>query len=232
MKDANQISFDQFFVHRKMAARKRGKPGRKPAPRARVLHRRRGALPKGHPVHVTVRVRGDVPSLRNRRLVAELQASLAKACERGTFRVAHYAIMPDHVHLIVEADDACALASGMKSIGARLARAVNRVFSRRGPVLDGRFHSVLLGTPRQVWNALRYVLLNGRKHSKQAGGDPGKSSAPDIASSGRWFAGWKESFAIGANATREVARAKTWLLSVGWRKHGLISLSEIPGPAG
>jgi hypothetical protein len=55
----------------------------------------------------------------------------------------------------------------MKSIAARLARAVNRVFRRSGPVLIGRYHLRALRTSREVRNALAYVLLNVRKHWRQ-----------------------------------------------------------------
>jgi hypothetical protein len=91
-------------------------------------------------------------------------ASLARASERGEFRVAHYSLQSDHAHLIVEARSKRALANGMNSIGARLARAVNRVTGRRGPVLEGRYHGRVLGTPREVRRALAYVLLNARRH--------------------------------------------------------------------
>ena len=97
------------------------------------------------------------------KLVNELERSWAKACDRGTFRLAHYSIQANHVHLIVEAKDADALGRGMNALGARLARAVNRVFSRRGPVLKDRYHHVVLKTPTQVRNALRYVLLNAKR---------------------------------------------------------------------
>jgi hypothetical protein len=33
-----------------------------------------------------------------------------------------------------------------------------------GPVLHGRYHLRVLRTPREVRNALAYVLLNARKH--------------------------------------------------------------------
>ncbi len=130
--------------------------------------------------------------------------------------------------MIVEATDKKALASGMKSIGARIALAVNRVFRRKGPVLDGRFHTVVLATPRQVRNALRYVLLNDRKHRRQRGDGLARSNAPDPASSGRFFEGWKER--ITAAPKIEVARPRSWLLAKGWQRGGgPISLSEIPG---
>lgn len=202
--------------------------GRPAGPRPRVLHRERAAVPNGCPVHVTLRVRPGLPSLRSAKLIREFRRSLARACERGSFRVVHYSLQNDHAHLIVEASGKRALASGMKSVGARLARAVNRVFGRKGAVLDGRFHSVLLRTPSQVRNALRYVLLNGRKHAKRVE----RELRLDPASSGRWFDGWKGSTAGAVDpigGVREVARAHGWLLRLGWRRRGLIDWSEVPG---
>jgi REP element-mobilizing transposase RayT len=79
--------------------------------------------------------------------VREVRRTLVAACERGEFRVAHYSIQRDHVHMIVEARGREALARGMKSVAARLARAVNRVFSRSGPVLDVCEHRAKCGMP-------------------------------------------------------------------------------------
>ena len=59
-----------------------------------------------------------------------------------------------HVHLIVEAADKDALASGMKAVGSRLARAVHRVYARSGRVLAGRYHVRALKSPKEVRNAL------------------------------------------------------------------------------
>ena len=121
--------------------------------RPRTLHRARGAVPRLCPVHVTIRVRSDLPSLRSRRVVREFRRSLAESCERGGFRVVHYSLMRDHAHLIVEATGKRALACGMKSIGARFARAVNRVFARTGPVLKDRFHHKVAKRPR-IWDRI------------------------------------------------------------------------------
>lgn len=124
--------------------------GRKAAARARVWHRGREEFPERHPGLVTIRVRGDVPSLRGVPFVRAMESSLRACRQRAAFRVVHYSIQSDHVHLLIEAVDAAALACGMKSVGARLARAVNRVFGRRGAVLDGRYHHRALRTPREV----------------------------------------------------------------------------------
>jgi REP element-mobilizing transposase RayT len=174
-------------------------------------------------------VRRGIPSLRKRPFVQDLRCSLRRACERGRFRVVHYSIQADHLHLIVEATGSRDLACGMKSIAARIARATNRVFARRGPVLADRYHLHVLRTPREVRGALAYVLLNARKHWRERRGAAPPARIDD-ASSGRWFEGWRREPPGEARAgPREVAWPRTWLLVAGWRRHGLIDPAEVPG---
>src|SRR5262245_4637114 len=204
--------------------------GRPPGPRPRVWHRQRERIPRWCPIHVTVRVRPGLPSLRTAALVHEFRRSLAEACHRHVFRVVHYSIQLDHMHMLVEADGNQALAAGMKSIGARLARAVNRVFARSGPVLDGRFHHRVLRTPLEVQRALAYVLDNARRHLAKAGRATRTRFRLDPASSARWFDGGRREDAVRLAESRggcEGARPMTWLLRIGWRRHGLIDPSEM-----
>ena len=138
----------------------------------------------------------------------------------------HYSIQSDHAHLIVEAKDVKALGRLMMSIGARFSRAVNRVFGQAGRVLADTYHFRALTTPREVRNALRYVLLNAARHL----GRPSRTGEPDRASSGRWFEGWKGRVAAARDAPG-VAAARAWLLREGWLVHGRIDLRDIPGKA-
>ena len=125
----------------------------------------------------------------------------------------------------------------MKAIGARLARAVNRVAGRTGRVLVDRYHHGILETPRKVRNALRYVLLNVRHHAAEAGTKLSGVLRLDPASSARWFDGWKKESLTSvvrdgpedAPERRPVALARTWLLAVGWRRWGLLDPAEVPG---
>jgi REP element-mobilizing transposase RayT len=205
---------------------RRAGAGRKPKhDRAGLPHAPRAAIPARHPAHVTLRVRPSVPSLRSARLVRAFERSLGQTCERGDFRVVHYSLQSNHVHLIVEAADRGALARGMIAVGSRLARAVHRVFHRSGPVLGDRYHVRALATPREVWNALRYVLLNARRHARRILGP----AALDPASSARWFDGWQGVGGVSRDP-RPVARARTWLLATGWRRHGSIDPADVPGP--
>jgi REP element-mobilizing transposase RayT len=220
--------------YRKKTGRGGPRPGagRPRGPRPRVLHRERAPVPGDAPVHVTLRVRAGVPSLRTVAFVREFRRSLAEASERGDFRVNHYSLQGDHAHLIVESHGKDALARGMKSIAARLARAMNRTAGRSGPVLDGRYHHRSLRTPREVRRALAYVLLNARRHlAKRRHIGRGEPVRLDPASSARWFDGWRRAAAVRPPATAdppEVARPRTWLLRTGWRRHGPIDPADAP----
>jgi hypothetical protein len=181
-------------------------------------------------VHVTLRARAGTPSLRTYPFLREFRRSLVKGCERGSFRVVHYSIQTHHAHFVIEAAGKGALGSGMKSLAARFARAVNRAFGRGGPVLFGRYGLAVLRSPRQVRAALAYILLNSRKHWRERRGSP-PAVRLDEASSGRWFDGWRRAppRVRPIEGPREVAPPRTWLLSVGWRRHGLVDPSEVPG---
>ena len=210
--------------------------GRKRGPNRGLPHGSRTRFTR-LPVHVTLRMRSDVPSLRSVPIVHEIERTFAAGCARPGFRLVHYSLQSNHAQLIVEAVDREALGSGMKAIGARLARAVNRVAGRTGRVLVDRYHHNVLETPRKVRNALRYVLLNARHHAAEAGKKLSGVVRLDPASSAQWFDGWKkEQLARGvkdgpedAQERRPVARARTWLLAVGWRRWGLLDPAEIPG---
>jgi hypothetical protein len=102
---------------------------------------------------------------------------------------------------------------------------VNRTFRTTGAALRDRYHLRVLRTPREVRNALAYVLLNVRKHRAQRGlATPARI---DPASSGRWFAGWAGE-AFSSHDLPVVAAAKSWLLRVGWLRWGPIAVAEAP----
>ena len=202
--------------------------GRKPSGRRCDSKQRRERFSQCLPVHVTLRVRSGIPSLRRRKLVQALRRAFAAACERGDFRLVHHSIQRNHLHLIVEAENQDALGRGMRSLGTRVAHAVQRTFEVKGRILEGTYHAHILRTPREVWQAIRYVLLNVRKHWREF-----KGGAPpvrlDECSSGRWFDGWGEPLPGSRSGPREVASPGTWLLRTGWRRYGLIDPAAVPG---
>lgn len=177
-----------------------------------------------HPVHVTLRARRAVGSLLARRVFPFVRAALA-AASGSSFRLVHFSVQADHVHLFIEARDKPALSRGARGLAIRVARAINRARGRRGAVWADRYHARALTTPREVRHALVYILMNSREHRPGAWGI-------DPYSSGRWFAGWRDHYAPPpAGVPSPVAAPCTWLARDGWRRYGLIGLDERPQPA-
>jgi REP element-mobilizing transposase RayT len=137
------------FVFRSWGGRRRG-AGRPPGPRRRsVPHRRRAPHDPRTPVHVTLRAAAGLPSLRGARIFDAVRRALAAASRAG-FRLIHFSVQSDHVHLLVEADRSGGLARGCQGLAVRVAKAVNRVLGRRGAVWGDRYHARCLATPREV----------------------------------------------------------------------------------
>ncbi len=150
-----------------------------------------------------------------------LEHAFELGAERVGFRLAHYSIQSNHLHLIVEALDRRALSRGMQGLTVRIARALNALWHRKGSVFADRYHARALRTPREVRNALVYLLHNARHHGIHVVG-------VDPYSSGVSFDGWKRNVGAPTRAA-PLTRARTWLLNIGWRRHGLIGLDEKPG---
>ncbi len=159
-----------------------------------VSHRRRPEHLARHPVHAVLRTRPDVPGLRKRAVMQELRQALQAAGCRENFRLVHYSIQGNHLHLVLETRDKEALARGMQGLAVRVARAVNRAAGRKGKVFADHYFARALGTPAEVRRAVRYVLDNHLHH-----GSAGRAPQTDPC----------------ASETPLVA-PRTWLLSVGW----------------
>ncbi|MCE9578478.1 MAG: hypothetical protein K8W52_35455 [Deltaproteobacteria bacterium] len=203
----------------------------RPRGRTRVPHLTRPRFAARYPQHVTLRLITGLPSLRRHHLVARLRRSIASA-HRDDFRVVHFAVLANHLHLVVEATDAITLARRMQGLAIRIARTTNRALARRGRVFAERYHARALRTPREVRHALAYVLHNARGHA--AARDQRLSSTwIDPCSSGPWFADWRTAPAhpppwlVALRRQPDPTRpARTWLLATGWRRHGAIALDE------
>jgi REP element-mobilizing transposase RayT len=207
---------------------RRAGAGRKPTGgRASASHLRRAAVSWRTPVHVTMRVRPEVWRLRSRRCFRQIHAAFIAARERFECRVVHYSVQGNHLHLVAEARDARELARGMQGIAIRIARALGRLMGRSGKIFSDRYSSRPLATPLEVRRALSYVLNNARRHAAQRGRtlprrwlDP--FSTADI------FDGWGN--VVGAGRCRECrSEPRSWLLRVGWRRHGLLDADAVPG---
>jgi REP element-mobilizing transposase RayT len=190
-------------------------------------------------VHVTLRVTSEKAGLRKRGLYRLVRASMRTSGHGVHFRICHYSIQGNHLHLICEAESRRALSRGVQGFSSSVARRINRETGRSGRVFAERYHVHVLRGPTEVRNALCYVLNNWRRHRvhlERPGWRVDPFSSADL------FDGW-----IGWYGTRHagglrlpawldpdepvpVAKPQFWLLADGWRRLGLLSISTTPGP--
>ena len=126
--------------------------------------------------------------MRTHRCFRALRRAFAKGCDRFGFRLVHFSVQGNHIHLIVEAPDAESLWRAMKGLEVRMARALNKVMRRKGQVFPARYHAHLLESPREAQHAVRYVLENDAIHAVRAGRMP--ATETDVYSSEAWRTHW------------------------------------------
>jgi REP element-mobilizing transposase RayT len=177
-----------------------------------VPHLKREEFESRRALHVTQRVRPDVGHLRKQAPALVLLQAFRDAAERFGMRIAHYSVQGNHLHFIVEADDALALRRGMQGLAIRIARRLNARLGRSGKVFADRYHSRILESRRALANAVRYVVGNYRHHAREY--LPPHFRDP-----------------LATRADRPLAEPKLWLLRVGWRLEppGKSAAFEPPG---
>ena len=203
---------------RKGAGRKRSRSAGSGTHAVRPFHDRH------QPVLVTWKVVRGLPSLRwlpAARAVGEAIRATTARYAGTSFRIVHFSIQSDHLHLLVEAGSKTTLSRGLAGLAITIARRFNKAIGRKGKVFAERYHARALSTPTAVRNAIVYVLQNHLHHR------PSRHWV-DECSSGRWFTGWKAPLPIPLTPS-PVQAPLTWLLSTGWKRHGLIDFTE--GPA-
>lgn len=216
---------------------KRHGAGRKPrGGRASPPHATRPRHTEQHPLHVTLRALNGVPSLRKKRVFRAVKHAFFRANTEGKhrehFRVTHFSVQGNHVHLVAEATTELRLSRGMQGLAVRIARAVNKASERHGRVFASRYHARALCTPRDVRNVLAYVLLNDRRHLYQSRKLLLGPWYFDPCSSAAEFDGWQTIRGLDPPPLpRQEATvpAATPLLTWQWRLHGLIRPDEVPG---
>ena len=149
-----------------------GRPRKDGAKKTGVPHLPRPLLAPRFPVHVTWRMKDGVWNLRSRRCFGALSRAFWGGSNRFGFRLVHYSVQGNHLHLLVEAEDEKALSRGMNGLGVRVAKGLNRVMRRHGKVLDDRYHGHILRTPTEVRRAREYLLQNARHHYGMTAPDP------------------------------------------------------------
>ncbi len=165
-------------------------------------------------------------NLRSQRCYRPLLSAFRAVRSRLGFRVTHFSVQGNHVHMLIEAHDRRSLSNGLRALLIRFARALNGVMNARGPRFSDRYHESILATASAVRRCLRYVLENHARHMAKIGKvgprlDP-FSSAP-------WFDGYRTAISLPrATGDPPVSSPRSWLLVGAWRRLGLLPVSDAP----
>ncbi len=231
---ANQLGLFSKRPKDRRGGRRAG-AGRPKSASSGESHRARPSLSRHHPVHVTVRLLPHMRNLRARKIYKMVHRAFCHACTRF-FRIVHYSVQGNHIHLICEAANKRALARGMQGFKIRVGKGLNGIMGRTGSVFADRYHAEQITSPRYARHALCYVLNNARRHSDRTHDrEAMQRTFVDPCSSAAYFDGWKREnrkyVPPPGGGAKPVAAPTTWLLTEGWRKHHrLISICELPGP--
>jgi REP element-mobilizing transposase RayT len=232
---------EQMVLFKERGGKRRG-AGRPPkGSRAGAPHRKRPFLHARYPVHVSLRVVGEVGNLRRRCVYQAIREATLTTARREDFRIVQVSIQRTHVHLLVEANDKAALAMGLQGFQISAAKHLNAAISkgqpgprRRGTVFPDRYHAEIITSPTQARHALSYVMNNWRKHQEDLAA-PMSSWTLDWFSSAAMFPDWAEygdePFLWRGPPTYDpliVYQPRTWLLREGWKKSGTISVHAVP----
>jgi putative transposase len=96
--------------------------------------------------------------LKDRTNIATIRNDLAD--KKKLVEIIAYCIMPTHVHLVLRQAADRGISDYMQRIFISYAKYFNTKYNRKGPLLEGRFKSILVDDTEQLLHLTRYVHLN------------------------------------------------------------------------
>jgi REP element-mobilizing transposase RayT len=125
-------------------------------------------VPSGSALHVTLKLKQGLPRLRGRKPFNAIAGAFRKYAQGDDFRLVHFSVQHDHLHLLIEADGKARLSRGMQKLVISISRRLNILWGEGqrwlGRLFRERYHAHLLKTPSDVRHALVYLLHNAVKH--------------------------------------------------------------------
>jgi len=114
----------------------------------------------GLTLHVMQRGNNKSDLFRSKHDYELFHATLAEACNTHQMTVNGYALMTNHVHLVLTPQTDDALSLTMQAIGRRYVYYFNKEYGRTGGLFEGRYRSLIINTEVYWFRCMRYVELN------------------------------------------------------------------------
>ena len=124
------------------------------------MARRPRLVVPGFPLHIVQRGNNRVVTFHCVEDVMCYREALFAACRRYECAIHAYVLMPNHVHLLITAEDVRGPSDMMQSVGRRFVQYVNTRYARTGTLWEGRFWSSVVHSERYFFTCSRYIELN------------------------------------------------------------------------
>ena len=124
-----------------------------------MARRLRFLLP-GFPAHVIQRGNDRIDCFRRELDYVTYLRMLAVARDREQCRIHAYALMTNHVHLLVTGPRPDSISRMMKAVGEAYVPHFNRTHSRSGTLWEGRFRASIVDAEDYLFTLYRYIEMN------------------------------------------------------------------------
>ena len=138
-------------------------------------------------VHVSIKLQRFLPSLRKPAEYELLLERFRLVKERFDCNLRQFSVQEDHIHLLIETRKTSDLTRYMQGLQIRFARALNKLWNRKGKVFADRFFAKLCPDWRAIKAVTRYILNNALRHGVR---NWRRDKDADPYSSGPWYIRW------------------------------------------
>ncbi len=119
----------------------------------------RFSLP-GQPQHVIVRGNNRAEIFRADADYRFYLEKLQLACEKHACRLHAYVLMTNHVHLLINPQEAQSIGKAMQLLGRYYVQYYNYNYQRTGTLWEGRHKATLIDSEAYLLTCMRYIELN------------------------------------------------------------------------
>jgi len=113
---------------------------------------------------ITSVTEGRIPLFVNEKNLIILANIIVTEKERLGFLVSGYALLPDHIHLIIKPGESANISRIMATIKALCAKAINARLNTTGKVWQHQFMDHIIRTSKDYQRHIEYIHRNPLKH--------------------------------------------------------------------
>ena len=117
-------------------------------------------LVSNQPYFVTAATRNRQPIFRDLQVAEMMLSELGRLRDEMGFALLAYALMPDHLHLLIVPSESAVLSRIMQSVKGRFARLWNQRLSQVGGLWQPRYYESAVRTEAQLRRWIQYIDEN------------------------------------------------------------------------